>query len=691
MFNKRSFFQIDFTTAVNCRRTRSLNMKRANPQSDSSSRTGFTLVEMLVSVALILLMMTMFASIFQLATDSVSTQQAIGESDQRVRSITTVIRADFAKRTMIYPLPFYPTEDLDLGPKSPGLREGFVYISTNDPDCLYDDKIQFTVRSNLTSENTDETEYVGAAQPLIDREGGAGGVNLYQNPNQPEVDDGSLTADFASSSPAAQICYFVRNGNLYRRVTMIRNPRRVAGGELGPQPTSSAGNNFFGGIDGGGIYDGRFQVIGGGTTNDFPRNFDFSAVAGLDLAGNQFAEFLGTESLSNRQVGAGAAVRPLGNPINRFGFNQLTGFSREHDSLARRIYIGTFTHAETSVGNFNWPMNVTTAEGSSEATLPLTAMNGNGNPFNLAGNPMTLQPGNNLVDELDANTQFGGVRRMEDLLLANVHEFAIEIWDERANRFVIPGYGSLSDPDSVVGDYHIRRNLHFDAGSTIFNYGPLAPYDPSAANEADRQPHVFDTWTPQFALPTAPPTWMDLDADGASEMSEIQAPYNPYVIYPPRQNDAPEAGPSSPRAPAFDPPPLGLNPTGYWDENSALYNVGDVVFARLSIANPGWDANGDGAFHWVTDAPFIPPQGYQVAYRCIQAGRPGLLPPIWPSTPGKRVAETPVVAPGSDPPAVWESFDNRRPLKAVRFKIRFINQKSGDPRQLTLVLPLTDT
>ena len=37
-------------------------------------RDGFTLIEMLVAVALVLLMMTMFAQIFQMATGAMNTQ-----------------------------------------------------------------------------------------------------------------------------------------------------------------------------------------------------------------------------------------------------------------------------------------------------------------------------------------------------------------------------------------------------------------------------------------------------------------------------------------------------------------------------------------------------------------------------------------------------------------------------------------
>jgi len=51
---------------------------RTRGRTDFRSRVaGFTLVEMLVAVALVLLMMSIFAQIFQMATGSLSQQRGI--------------------------------------------------------------------------------------------------------------------------------------------------------------------------------------------------------------------------------------------------------------------------------------------------------------------------------------------------------------------------------------------------------------------------------------------------------------------------------------------------------------------------------------------------------------------------------------------------------------------------------------
>ena len=646
------------------------------------SRSGFTLVEMLVSVTLILLLMTMFASIFQVATDSVRTTRDISERDQKIRAVTTVIRNDLAKRTMRYTFPFYPNEDISLGPRTPDARDGYFYLSCNLPDVQIDNLLQFTVDARITAESDDTTPYFGASLEVEERTGTTPARNLFTNPNQPEVDDGSLTADGAASSPVAEISYFIRDGNLYRRVVLLRSPRRIAGADLAIQPTGSTGGDLFAGLDRSvdpPVYDGLFASPDGLTSNDFWRFFDFSAIPNNPGVGTQSAQFIGIDALSNQISSSGVAAPAVGNPVYRFGFNSFgstsyaPGLSREHDSNTAARFIGRFVHGETSNTNFNYPMNASTV--------------GNGNPFDLVETPLTLDGNTGQIQEFAAS----GPRILEDLLLAGVQQFNVEIWDERVSRFVVPGYGSSSDGDAFVGDYHIRRNLNFQAGE--YKYGPLGTYNNTSSNLLARQPRVFDTWHPVVAN-VAGGGRIDFDRDSSiGGMSEIQPPYIPYLFHPPRQNDPSSptdtgSGPSSPQAPAAD--------ATYWQPD-VDYVEGDVVFARLNTTNPplssysGWDLNGNG-FNWLEDAVgpgpnlqrVIPRQGFQIAYRCVVAGRSGTVPPAFPDSGGRRVAE---VATGGEP--VWVSFDNRSPLRAIRITLQFINDNTGEPRQTTMVIPMS--
>lgn len=641
-------------------------------------RSGFTLVEMLVSVTLVLLMMTMFASIFSMATDSVSKERGISNHDQKARSLVTIMHGDFQHRTFRYPLPFYPGEDSSTSPTPFGNRAGYFYISTNDSYSGLDDLIQFTVNSDILIENTDDTPYFAKALGLSDRTFTTG-TNLSVNPNQPEADDGSLLFDGTSSSNAAEVCYFVRNGNLYRRVQLLRKPLPVAGRELDDQPVTSRGYGLVSGLDDSANYDGQFwfdvnlngTIDSGELANDFWRHFDFSAFE-QNYGGAQSARFLGLGALTNELISSGAANESLGNPRFRFGFHHAivdptgnpvptTGLSREHTGIGG-LFIGRFTQAETSASNFNWPQRP-----SHVFNVPGTLLwSGNatpGDPLDIR-NSLVFNSETGVVEEFSesaAGTGRGGPRKMEDLLLANVHEMKIEIWDERLQKYSIPGHSETvqmldinGNPQAIPGDYHQGRRFADADG-----YGPQGT-----------SIGVFDTWHP------------NVNRDGNSVTTE-HPPHIAYRYIPPVYPNGPTRT-GLPLSPFAEPDRTTrrADNRGYW-QPSTQYNLGDVVF-----------------FPWV-DAPNLTPPGpadgifqyseieepkFSVAYRCVarQGGfTSALTRPGFATAPGRRIREL-------NDELEWESFDNRRPLASIRLTLRFMDQTTDTQRQLSLIIPLTD-
>lgn len=665
--------------------------------------SGFTLVEMLVSVALVLMLMTLFATIFQIATGSMAKQRGISEQDQRARTISTVVRKDFQHRTFRYPLAFYPGEDSATSPTSFSNRSGYIYISTNDPDTGLDDLIQFTVSANILTEDTDDTPYFGRATELVDRNAaGASPTGLGISPNQPEADDGSLAANSVASSPYAEVCYFIRRGNLYRRVVLIREPLNVAGQDMVPQPTARSGYDYFSGQpDSSDVttYDGLFKVnngvflsdsgLSGTLTNDFHLLFDHAAYADT-IGPGQSAQFLGVEALSNET--GGAALEVLANPARRFGFNPFTKRSREHTvvptaGFGPAIFLGRFTQAETSCLNYNWPQNPSTDEllgqtgnVADSATLVGTDMDfdgtidvvsSSGNPLDIVATPLILNPGNGVVSAYDnvpasQMTEWrGGDRRVEDLLLPNVHEMKIELWDRRLQRYVTPGHSSSNPATGEVGDYHVSRHHN------PFN-GPIAGVNTGA---------VFDTWHSTAAA-------FDFDGSGGAQplsIGEMSPPYIAYNYYPPTILDSPP-GPS----------PAGMTGpfASYWAPGTGVFNPGvTVVFAPVTF-------DGDTPteiFEWENRPPLsgattdvIPAQAFQIAYRCVAVSdldssgtiETSPLPgPVFPTAPGRRITDNEVT---------WESFDNRRPLQSIRLTFRFHDKTSDNMRQLSLVVPLEE-
>jgi prepilin-type N-terminal cleavage/methylation domain-containing protein len=628
-------------------------------------RSGFTLVEMLVSVALVLLMMTLFSSIFSMATNSVATQRGISQNDQRARALTTLIRADFAHRTFRYPLPFAPGENAATSPTPFSNRSGYLYISTNDPYSGLDDLVQFTVSSDILTEDPDSSPYFGKAQMLSDRDPNTPAglrTNMRANTNQPEADDGSLQYNNTGSSSGAEVAYFVRNGNLYRRVLLLRDPLPVAGRQLNEQPLSVRGNPFFGHADGRFWFDSNSNgtVDANELSDDFWRLFDYSAIS--SAAG---ARFVGLSALNN-ETPIVAAGDVLADPRSRFGFNPVTFQSREHTLLNNNrtgLFLGRFLHAETSASNFNWPQRVSNQFGS---TNPL----GNGNPFDIVNTPLTLNTTTGVVQEYSENVR-GGPRRMEDLLLAGVHELKVEIWDERLQKYTTPGHlenhliTSGNNTIRIPGDYHQQRRV----ADEIEN-GNAAPQNDFLPDTDDWGPEgrsvgVFDTWHPGI--------------DRLSQAGFDPPPYIPLRYTPP-------LFPLGPTRPGIN--GVVINPNaepdrqtgradnrGYWQPNTP-YQLGDIVFV------PWTDSNTDGLFAWSE----LPEPKFQIALRCVatqNTATSAATPPTFPSTPGSRVREL-----NND--IEWESFDNRRPLRSIRLTIRYHDQSTDTQRTLSLVIPTTD-
>ena len=269
----------------------------------------------------------------------------------------------------------------------------------------------------------------------------------------------------------------------------------------------------------------------------------------------------------------------------------------------------------------------------------------------------------------------GGPRAFEDLLLANVHEMRIEVWDDRLADYVPLRHERVNALKGEPGDYHWSRMVNTAAGPSTVTDTPGSPSGPA----------VFDTWHPGINL--------DFDGNGTVSNAEKYPPYLSYDYYPPDRNDSPP-GPSPVYAPA------DTSKKDYWRE-STTYSAGDstavppiepdIVFARNATDSEyfGWDADGDGLYDWEADSLFatlnslppLPPQRFQIAYRCISGGTSGASAPKWPTKPGQIV---------QDGGVTWLAVDNRRPLKAIRITFQFENQQSGQMRQLTLELSLMD-
>jgi type II secretory pathway pseudopilin PulG len=497
-------------------RIRSSVRRRSIPHSalrtpNSEFRAGFTLVEMLVAVGLVILMMSLFTTIFQFATQAMAVQKGTAENDQKVRLVMTLLRGDIGNRTTKTVLPYLANNPTDIAYLSDE-RMGYLYISENDPDDDTDDILQFTISSS----NADELIY-GRAAWLTDPNG------MSAQPNQPEFDDSVAKENSAGSSANAEVSYFLRNGVLYRRILLLRQPI-VAVNIADAHPY----NPKLGPLGNGSDMD--LTVYQGGNTGpkaNFYSDFDYSAH--YDGTGPAFH---GVLDLTNTP---GGAAFPLGKPNYRFGFNQANGLPREFttqhiDNTGTTIpnsprFFGRFTQAETSYFvngsspfvSFGYPARVT-------ADSP--------NPYDDPGRTITFDTRTGRISEYST-----GSRIAEDILMTSVQRFDIKVFDPLASLGPDGFAGSDGDDNGAGGSndlgelgwpgsddggfVDLGHNGFIFNGSdqSVFsstpsgnstgnavNLGQSPSYRPSNPLKPGTFLYRFDTWHPQ----------VNLDATGAT-------------------------------------------------------------------------------------------------------------------------------------------------------------------------------
>jgi len=495
-------------------KTSNITHHRRSNQRASASRAGFTLVEMIVSVALVLLMMLMFTEIFQILAGAMTIQRGISENDQRERLLVTVLQSDLDSRSFQYLLPFsdYKAFTTPMGifpspsdPRNPlfhrEARQGYFYISENDPNDDTDDFIQFTV-SRFANPDQGDTEdfYFGRAIDLSGRTPD-GGLNLVNHPNQPEADDARIIADGTSQSSAAEVCYFLRGSNLYRRVMLIREPLSLSSTQNSQPIASDSSNTPFFQRDG--VTDplyGEHTPSPYGPNDNFWRDFDYSAY--IDTTPNRYARFHDVDDLDNSDTTGANILFPLGLPRYRFGFNHVDGLSREFVRSSAgsnpQLFTGRFTHEETSHRHFNYPHD-----------LMDNSIGGGGNPMDPSGPNLLVNPNDRVIDLLR-----NGTRRSEDLVLTNVRSFDIKLFDDGAQDFVDIGgstavrFAAGAKQNTVHGNsfyQNVFDTWHARAISVGGDEDPPYPMlsDPTVA-EFDAQTPVYDIAN-QTPVPRASP------------------------------------------------------------------------------------------------------------------------------------------------------------------------------------------
>jgi prepilin-type N-terminal cleavage/methylation domain-containing protein len=177
----------------------------------AATRRGVTLVEMLVTVAVLVIIMTVLVQIFQSATGALTAAQQIQDLDNEIKLLESTIRSDLGGATARFTPPLDPTQNLGY----------FEYIENEFADTQgedSDDCLRFTAKAPPGQPFTGR---IWVTQP-------ANGLGFYN----PLVQPVTVTSEYA------EIIYFLRNGNLYRRVLLVAP-------ELQPAIVPTVGNQAF--------------------------------------------------------------------------------------------------------------------------------------------------------------------------------------------------------------------------------------------------------------------------------------------------------------------------------------------------------------------------------------------------------------------------------------------------------------
>ena len=296
---------------------------------------------------------------------------------------------------------------------------------------------------------------------------------LCLSESDPDFDDG-VFGNGATISSTAEISYFLRNGNLYRRVLLIRDTAN--GGDA--QPTWSNGTPILWGAATASTEN--YGSVNNASSSTFWRDFDFSAFYfggvntsnGLIMKGIRLHDT--RDSMSNSSQPAVMLVDETQSPVTlfpislgiphlRFGHSTRTGFPQDMVNIPTR-----FVLQECSNSAFGYPGNI----------------DGGNNPFdttNLTLNSSTALSDPGLVTSFSGQT----FRRGEDILMTNVLTFDVKVLDPNSGSFV-----NLGDDNAPLGRGMTKPTFgRTSVGRLNTTYGP---------NDHFR----FDTWHPLASVGT---------------------------------------------------------------------------------------------------------------------------------------------------------------------------------------------
>lgn len=518
MSNDRAFFAISHS-CLDIRH--SFSSCSSCLSGKSPRRGGFTLVEMLVALAITLLLMISVATIFSSVSDSIRDGRTTIEMNDRLRGVQNRLRADLEGVTVITIPPRRPENDegyLEIieGPMGPVVIPG-AFLTP--PDTDYELEVAGLIAS--TNEDAD-----GDGKPDPDTTiGDLDDVLMFTTRNLREPFIGRFAPTGTAESRVAEVAWFVRGTTLYRRVLLVKlrfvlpgNPTPV------PLPLVASGPGFYA------DYDISVHEEG-------HASYDRSPIPGTHrLVANTLGDLTKRENRYGHQPYAfphdARFWGKLGLPTLREASSAgwLLPFVLSPLPAANRAQSPIYNSMEDPKGVFVIPNTLTTADvGNALVRTKIVQLKPDA-PFDAWTDPF---PWTTSVDSSTGTllNYFDRTRVAEDVILTNVLSFDVKVWDPGApvlegtdGSALLPGDPGYIDALMATNPVFLSFGAYVDLNymcrlgtgginTYLSNLGPLLPRplfhwagdarsrlrgtEPNLSVPAPNQllPAVYDTWS----------------------------------------------------------------------------------------------------------------------------------------------------------------------------------------------------
>lgn len=415
---------------------------RRSKIQNRKSRSGFTLVEVLIATAVTLVLMGLVVQIFAVVGDNVADTRATIQMVDRLRSVRQTLESDLGGVTCPLTPPLDPIDgsgyvEIVEGPigsrlfpaAAPiviGNGAGLSVFSNTPPG---DTTLGDTDDMLMLTTHTDDDPFTGRMMYAYPLAGGGFGTNVT-----------------TTTSQDAEVCWFLRGGTLYRRMLLVKPSANVV-----TTPSAFSGYNFYA------VNDVSVHQQGGSAS----LGADPYAIAGLVPANEVALVANSLSDLTNRQSRYGH--QPFGFPYDARFWGPL-GLPTLRDCTFYNTNgfvwpFPLFDSANTFLQNLQGqlltgPNGPILFPNPATATVPYSVVPPTGNLPSFPQIPqiwLTVQQGNT-----------GGVGQF-DLWSTNSSPIGPSPWDQTDNvtgtLYYFSGYNSTNPPGTPPGNSRLTEDV----------------------------------------------------------------------------------------------------------------------------------------------------------------------------------------------------------------------------------------